>query len=332
MRAFVQSFVLSQDGPKKYSIVADIFRYQEDGECPEGLEEVSYPVDEQIETVPSPENGNLASQEDLLSSQPPLGPEEGTIEVPCVPVGSQPIILPDSPINDWTMDADESYEPQNGPVEYPADGTEDNVEQTIQERDEDIEPDHQDPPAGEREPQESGGQRNMSYASISSIHVPPGANKLSEPRFTTRNFAPKKKSGFQVSNPVVGRDARTSGPPMGPYRPKASAEIPNRAPREQFQIFVGGLPKECQSDELLECFSPVATVIDVKVHPNGYGFVAFSSEEQVNRVMEKGTYTIRQNKIRVERKGSSGAKGGYSRDQPPNKKREGQKSGAQARH
>ena len=75
---------------------------------------MSYPVDEQIETVPSPENGNLASQEDLLSSQPPLGPEEGTIEVPCVPVGSQPIILPDSPINDWTMDADESYEPQNG--------------------------------------------------------------------------------------------------------------------------------------------------------------------------------------------------------------------------
>ena len=41
MRAFVQSFVLSQDGPKKYSIVADIFRYQEDGEPSEPGEEVS---------------------------------------------------------------------------------------------------------------------------------------------------------------------------------------------------------------------------------------------------------------------------------------------------
>ena len=40
MRAFVQSFVLSQDGPKKYSIVADIFRYQEDGDAPERTEEV----------------------------------------------------------------------------------------------------------------------------------------------------------------------------------------------------------------------------------------------------------------------------------------------------
>ena len=119
---------------------------------------------------------------------------------------------------------------------------------------------------------------------------------------------------------------------MGPYRPKASAEIPNRAPRDQFQIFVGGLPNECQKEELIECFAPLATVTDVKVHPHGYGFVAFSSEEHVNRVMEKGSYTIRQNKIRVERKGSSGTKTGYSRDQPPNKKREGQKSGAQARY
>ena len=49
----------------------------------------------------------------------------------------------------------------------------------------DLEPDHQDPPAPERGPQDTGGQRNMSYASISSIHVPPGANKLAEPRFTT---------------------------------------------------------------------------------------------------------------------------------------------------
>ena len=119
---------------------------------------------------------------------------------------------------------------------------------------------------------------------------------------------------------------------MGPYRPKPSAEIPNRAPREQFQIFVGGLPKECSNDELADCFSPHGTVTDVKVHHHGYGFVAFSSEEQVNRVMDKGTYTIRQSKIRVERKGSSGTKTGYSRDQPPSKKREGQKSGAPVRY
>ncbi|KAI6646340.1 Nuclear pore complex protein [Oopsacas minuta] len=332
MRAFVQSFVLSQDGPKKYSIVADIFRYQEDGELFDEPPENTYPADEQIE-VQSPQNGDLPSQEVSLPTQPITEQDDNKPDIPSVPAGSQPMNLPDTElINDWSMDADEICETQNGPVEYP-DGTGEIsgvvVEQTAVNPDEDIEPDQHEPltvPDHQvRDPSE--GQRNMSYASISSKHVPPGVNKVSEPRFTTaRNYVTKKKPAFQAPSAVAGRDTRSGGPPMGQYRPKASSEMDNRGPREQFQIFVGGLPKECRSEDLLECFRPYGIVTDVKIHPNGYGFVGFSSEDQVNQVIDKKTFNIQGSSIRAEKKGSSGSKPSNSRSVPPVRKRDGQRS------
>ena len=91
---------------------------------------------------------------------------------------------------------------------------------------------------------------------------------------------------------------------------------------------MGGLPKDCTSDELRECFRDEASVTDVRINPNGFGFVGFANEEQVARVIDLGDrhFLIRSNYIRVERKGSTGGKPSGV------KKRDGPRGGSQTRH
>ncbi|CAH3125542.1 unnamed protein product, partial [Porites lobata] len=71
------------------------------------------------------------------------------------------------------------------------------------------------------------------------------------------------------------------------------------------RLFVGGLPVDTTAQELAEYFSNFSVVIEAKVifdeHqiPKGYGFVTFSSEEDVRNVTEMGTLFLRNKKLNL---------------------------------
>ncbi|KAI1705208.1 RNA recognition motif domain-containing protein [Ditylenchus destructor] len=78
---------------------------------------------------------------------------------------------------------------------------------------------------------------------------------------------------------------------------------------EHFTLFVGGFHPNTTNEDLYEKFSKVGNPVhwDVKCDPNtnrplGYGFVSFSSPEEVDRVMDGRPYHINGREVTVERR------------------------------
>ncbi|KAI1703171.1 RNA recognition motif domain-containing protein [Ditylenchus destructor] len=78
---------------------------------------------------------------------------------------------------------------------------------------------------------------------------------------------------------------------------------------EQFTLFVGGLPKNTTDNDLYKTFSKVGNPVhwDVKCdsktnRPLGHGYVAFSSAEEVDRVMDGRPYNINGREVIVQRR------------------------------
>ncbi|KAI1703169.1 RNA recognition motif domain-containing protein [Ditylenchus destructor] len=80
---------------------------------------------------------------------------------------------------------------------------------------------------------------------------------------------------------------------------------------ESFNLFVGGLPKNTTDEDLYETFSKVGNLVHWEVkrdwknktnRPLGYAYVAFSSAEEVDRVMEDRPYYIHGSELTVQRR------------------------------
>ncbi|KAI1698487.1 RNA recognition motif domain-containing protein [Ditylenchus destructor] len=78
---------------------------------------------------------------------------------------------------------------------------------------------------------------------------------------------------------------------------------------ERFTLFVSGLPKNGNNEDLYETFSKVGNPVhwEVKCDPKtnrsfGYGYVSFSSAEEVDKVMDRRPYSIHGQEVTVQRK------------------------------
>ncbi|KAI1701657.1 RNA recognition motif domain-containing protein [Ditylenchus destructor] len=80
---------------------------------------------------------------------------------------------------------------------------------------------------------------------------------------------------------------------------------------EKFTLFVNGLPKDAPDDDLCETFCKVGKPVHWEVmrawkdktnRPLGYGYVSFSSAEEVDQVMDGRPYYIHGCELTVERK------------------------------
>ncbi|KAI1699026.1 RNA recognition motif domain-containing protein [Ditylenchus destructor] len=78
---------------------------------------------------------------------------------------------------------------------------------------------------------------------------------------------------------------------------------------EEFALFVSGLPKNGNNEDLYETFSKVGNPVhwEVKCDPKtnrsfGYGYVSFSSAEEVDRVMDRRPYSIHGQEVTVQRR------------------------------
>ncbi|KAI1708550.1 RNA recognition motif domain-containing protein [Ditylenchus destructor] len=78
---------------------------------------------------------------------------------------------------------------------------------------------------------------------------------------------------------------------------------------EEFALIVNGLPKNGTNEDLYETFSKVGNPVhwDVKYDPKtnrsfGYGYVSFSSAEEVDRIMDRRPYSIHGQEVTVQRK------------------------------
>ncbi|KAI1703175.1 RNA recognition motif domain-containing protein [Ditylenchus destructor] len=80
---------------------------------------------------------------------------------------------------------------------------------------------------------------------------------------------------------------------------------------EQFTLFVAGFHSSTTDDDLYETFSKVGKPIHWEVvrdwknktnRPLGYGYVDFSSAEEVDRVMDGRPYSIKGQEVTVKRR------------------------------
>jgi len=83
-------------------------------------------------------------------------------------------------------------------------------------------------------------------------------------------------------------------------------------PPDEHQIFIGNLPSGITEDEVREAFKEFGTIVEVRLNPKNFGFVAFSGTEAPQEILKKSkTITIRSQAINTEVKRSvSGANRG----------------------
>lgn len=351
MRKFMQTFVLAQQDVKRYNVYNDIFRYQDDtfedtevDETADGTvesengyvnhdgaavnhtdsapdsENQTAPNDENIEAPLPTINDQFSQFNHVESSQ---AEEEVDVEEKDVDsVSENEIEAADEPEpfenstetfeggdyhhegdgNDDVPIVENASETITDPVVVEDDGTEfkeyDNSDIKVEEPVEVIEESKPEPEVEE--------PKVFSWAALTKKNTPgaqtpapvinkPAVKKVS-PSQPPKSSPPKKREEPPVKNDSSDESRRRTGP----------------AP-DNHQIFIGNLPPGISEKDIREAFNEFGTIVEVRLNPKNFGFIAFTGPEAPLKILSKNkTIIIHNNTINTEVKRSvgSGGRGG----------------------
>jgi len=355
-RKFMQTFVLAQQEPKKYHVVNDIFRYQD-----ETFEDTEN--DETIDGTVESENG-YQTYDGVQSND--LNDVPIDQEVPLI-TNNKPLI--DEPTDDYAysgyLQNDQEQEPKmNGdiaseepeevqnneteaqyveeepdlPVEKPADVEvpvepvpEPSITETAEPTQEEIKPIVNEPEEQVQPTEPEGPPKPVTWAALakkntaSSVVVAPVATPQPKP-------APKKSSPAPQKAPPKKREE--------PQPKKEQSEEPRRrniAP-DNHQIFIGNLPTSITEKDVRDHFGEFGNIIEIRLNAKNFGFIAFDGPDAPSKILTKAkvkmeSIVIHGNTINIEVKRSGGAGrertnergggGGFRRDRGSDKERRG---------
>lgn len=341
MRAFVQTFVLAPESPKKYYVHNDIFRYQDDdlvseSETNDGPGEGENPaVLEQ-----SPDDGDYPPAH--ADEAPPTSTKEGevgyvattTAELGGAVEGGLPEEAGDVAGGWHNVQYGDSAVLSVGDLAHngiPAEAGDTPPQLPPSTQDFPPEP----PPSHEVEVGEEGGDTNgmttlesgetepskgtwasrlargtgFSSSAVVSAPKPPPVQTQGQPR------PPNTTSLSSQALPQrESRDSRVRRTEASRNAPKDSKKVSTLNPRDApdtYQIFVGGLPSNSTEQDLRSVFADFGSIIEVRVNPKNFAFVVFDNAESVRKVItQKEQISLRSKYLNIEPKRPSAPRSG----------------------
>lgn len=317
MRAFVQTFVLAPETPKKFYVHNDIFRYQDDDLVSESEtndtpgEGETTPLLEQAVT----DNCDFNSEKEAV-----VGGESEASEAVRGMYDSQNAELGDSSVNiPGTADAQQTADlstgawGQFGDAAHVGEVTQNGVEATTpqppQEFPSATEPveDRQDEetfPSGETPEQDNKTSTWASRLSQQSGNRPLNSTAIpTSQSLPQRDPRPRRTENRSQNQPL------TSG-----LKDKKSGPTPRDTP-DNHQVFVGGLPPNTLESELRDVFKEFGNVLDIRVNAKNFAFVVFDNAKPVTKVMNlKEPLEIRGKNLNIEEKRAPRSGRGGDRD------------------
>ncbi|XP_062522854.1 ras GTPase-activating protein-binding protein 2-like [Corticium candelabrum] len=292
MRPFVQTFVLSPKGPKKYYVRNDIFRYQDEiyeVESAEGGAQVGGSIEGEVESFVVAEDDMRAfsatgvpnGQEDESVGKEEAAGEE--INEPEMEEGMSP--LAESAI--ITNEASELADVEQSEVvsKQSAVSSWANIAA---------------PKASNQ-----GAQRASTKSIAQSGLAPPAPVAQSAPIVQVQRERPPPLHAEQTSAPASAHVERQ-------YLPRPQKLVYN----DNQQVFVGNIPQNVDEDEFRDIFKRYGNILDIRITPKHFGFVTFEDPQSALDVLhEQKELKLHGQRLNIEEKKSNlGTRGGRGRD------------------
>lgn len=335
MRRFMQSFVLAPQGPKKYYVHNNIFRYQD--EVFADSENLSFDqcegFDLKTEDVENGTNG-VAEETDLVAPSVVTAEVQAEIQIPELtertaistepsPAASEAVLQMNEVVDDVPQMTAAPVVAVVEEVVVPASPVAMEEEQESKKEME-----------KETLPQVVPSQKPFSWASLASKNAVAATN-------VTATAAPKPQAAIKPERKTDAEPAPASAAPLPQRAPRSSRPEmsateserkwtpgPNDDPvskrstyPDNQQLFVGNLPHSVTDKELQEFFEQYGSVADVKINRKGpttnlpnFGFVAFETTDAVQQAMKaKPLMLYGKHRINIEEKKDHSELGGRSR-------------------
>lgn len=344
MRAFVQTFVLAPESPKKYYVHNDMFRYQDDDLVSESETNEGPGESDNLPAVDltSADEGEFPTAHHSEGALPEGGKEEEGLYVGAEAElgGGAEQGLPEptaEPGGGGGGAAWDHYEDTAGLTELQQnglvgeEGREDEGESPAQQvpLQEYVDP----PPAHVTVAEVEAEQDGFPPSEPQEVDLPKGtatwASRLTHGGFPagstpkpppTQVPRPRPVSSTSVPSQALPQreqrprrmDAPRGAPPTGkdPSRKATSLVSPRDAP-DTFQIFVGGLPTHTTEEELKSVFVPYGNIIEVRVNPKNFAFIVFDNPDSVQKIInQKDRLHLREKSLNIEAKRPSAPRSG----------------------
>ncbi|XP_057313957.1 ras GTPase-activating protein-binding protein 1-like [Hydractinia symbiolongicarpus] len=352
MRKFMQTFVLAQQEPKKYNVFNDIFRYQD-----ETFEDTEN--DETVDGTVESENGYQNHDPAGMVGQMDTIPDNET-EVPAVDAASAIPLVNDDHFNDdhfqYVPNAPAQTTEENADAYAEDDRLQEDSDEFAKPAEEDypvsksvddqVEQSHEASASDEQEAKEDDGTEFKEYEDVQVDETTEAANKPTEPdanesskpvtwaALAKKNTTSTSANSSPVSKPAPKKPVQTQQRPKkreeAPVTKKETPEEPRRrgAAPDSHQIFIGNLPVTVTEKDVREAFKEYGTIVEVRLNPKNFGFVAFTGPEAPTTILQNKTkqIVIHNHTINTEEKrsvsgsgrgggggGSGGGGGGFRR-------------------
>ena len=286
MRPFVQTFVLSPEGPKKYYVRNDIFRYQDE----------IYEVESQNSDVGPPVAVHEGDEDEFMVS----GGESQRYDATAVQNGQE----------------EEAVMEDAAPLEHPETEVK-TVTQTLTETEPVVTVVNENKPMVV-EGSDTGakhGHGSSSWANIAASKSSSQPTLRAPPKVTTA-VAPAPPQPPRQLSPQPQRERPASRRPLVSEQPAAPTVIQTERPiqprpqkpvySDSQQIFVGNIPQAVEENEFRELFQRYGTVLDVRLNPRHFGFVTFEDPETVRHLLgDQSDVKLRGQRLNIEEKKSN---------------------------
>lgn len=348
MRKFMQTFVLAQQDPKKYNVYNDIFRYQdetfedtENDETVDGTVEsengyhhteaaVSNTIEDEREELDE-DSSDPETSENATSQEQNFEPYVDEVVEPEKQEGTEFVEQEFHDVDESRSDEKTYGEPLAWKEEEPVHEVDDDVQEdgeTYEEPEkeevlngvEDEKPssyeEKPEPVEQPKEPEVEVPSKPVTWAALAKKNTVPATQAPVVPKPVVKKTSPAPQK------PVKRREE----PP--PLKKDFSDDSRRRAgpPPDEHQIFIGNLPNNITEEEVRKAFQEYGTIVEIRLNPKNFGFVAFSGPEAPQEILKKlKTITIQNQTINTEVKksvsgggrggsGGVGGGGGFRRD------------------
>lgn len=348
-RKFMQTFVLAQQEPKKYHVVNDIFRYQDETfEDTENDETIDGTVESEngyqnYDSLQSNDLNDVPSDQEvpLITSTKPLIEEpandydysgylQNDQEAPKMNgdvASEEPEEIQDEPETPYVDEEPELPTDEPAPVEEPLEPA---PEPEIVETEEESKPAAPEPEEQvQAQPEPEGPPKPVTWAALAKKNT--ASSAVSAPVTTPQpKPAPKKASPAPQKAPPKKREE--------PQTKKEQMDEPRRrnpAP-DNHQIFIGNLPTSISEKDVRDNFGEYGNIIEVRLNQKNFGFIAFDGPDAPSKILalsKSKSFVIHGNTINIEvkrsggagreRNGERGGGGGFRRDRGSDKERRG---------
>jgi Ras GTPase-activating protein-binding protein 1 len=285
MRPFVQTFVLSPEGPKKYYVRNDIFRYQDE----------IYEVESQSSDVGPPVTAHEGDEDEFLVS----GGESQTYDATSVQNGQEEEVVME----------------EAAPLDEQAETEVKTATQTLTETEPTgaVANENKSMPG---DPSEAGAKHswaNIAAASKASSQPSQPALRAS-PKITAVAATPSPQQPPRQPSPQPQRERpprrQLVSDPANPTAIQPERPIQPRPQKPVYsdsqQIFVGNIPQAVEETEFRELFQRFGTVLDVRLNPRHFGFVTFEDPDTVRHLLgDQAEVKLRGQRLNIEEKKSN---------------------------